>query len=73
MVSMEVMKSAIVDKEEELRNKVKVEKIIERELKIEKISTDVASIITGVRRCGKSILVFLLAQKENAAYASHGS
>ena len=34
MVSVEAIKSAIVDKEEELRNKVKTERIIERELKV---------------------------------------
>jgi len=70
MVSVEAIKSAIVDKEEELRNKVKTERIIERELKVEKISEDVASIITGVRRCGKSILAFLLTQRKNAAYVN---
>jgi predicted AAA+ superfamily ATPase len=70
MVSVEAVKSAIVDKEEELRNKVKTERIVERELKIEKISEDVASIITGVRRCGKSILAFLLTQQKNAAYVN---
>jgi len=70
MVSVEAIKSAIVDKEEELRNKVKTERIVERELKIEKISEDVASIITGVRRCGKSILAFLLTQQKNAAYVN---
>lgn len=70
MVNIEAIKSAIVDKEEELRNKVKTERIIERELKVEKISEDVASIITGVRRCGKSILAFLLTQRKNAAYVN---
>ncbi|MBO3833218.1 MAG: ATP-binding protein [Candidatus Brockarchaeota archaeon] len=70
MANIEAIKSAIVDKEEELRNKVKTERIIERELKVEKISKDVASIITGVRRCGKSILAFLLTQRKNAAYVN---
>lgn len=68
MVNIEAIKSAIVDKEEELKNKVETERIIERELKVGKISEDVASIITGVRRCGKSILAFLLTQRKNAAY-----
>ncbi|MEM1545308.1 MAG: hypothetical protein QXY40_01005 [Candidatus Methanomethylicia archaeon] len=70
MVSIEVIKSAIVDKKEELRSKVKTEHIIERELKIETLSADVSSIIMGVKRCGESILAFLLTQQENAAYVN---
>ncbi|MEM2935311.1 MAG: ATP-binding protein, partial [Candidatus Thermoplasmatota archaeon] len=70
MTNIESIKSAIVDKEEELRNKIKTENIIERELKIDKISKDIASIITGVRRCGKSILAFLLTQEKKAAYVN---
>ncbi|MEM3524772.1 MAG: ATP-binding protein, partial [Thermoplasmata archaeon] len=70
MVSTEAIKSAIVDKEEELKSKVRTEKIVERELKVEKITEDVASIITGVRRCGKSMLAFMLTQQKNAAYVN---
>ncbi len=70
MVNVNAIKSAIVDKEEELKDKVKREKIIERELDVGKISEDVANVITGVRRCGKSILAFLLTRQKNAAYVN---
>lgn len=70
MVSTEAIKSAIVDKEEELKSKARTEKIVERELKVEKITEDVANIVTGVRRCGKSMLAFMLTQQKNAAYVN---
>ncbi|MBC7091929.1 MAG: ATP-binding protein, partial [Nitrososphaeria archaeon] len=35
-----------------------------------KVCEDVANVITGVRRCGKSILAFLLTQKGKAAYVN---
>ncbi|MEM3554443.1 MAG: ATP-binding protein [Candidatus Micrarchaeaceae archaeon] len=70
MVNKEAIKSAIVDKEEELKSKMRTEKIVERELKVEKITEDVASIITGVRRCGKSMLAFMLTQQKNATYVN---
>ncbi|MCM8803548.1 MAG: ATP-binding protein [Candidatus Omnitrophica bacterium] len=63
MVNVEEIKTAIVEREEDLKNKFKTEKIIEREVQneIEKlVTTDVALIITGIRRCGKSILAFML-------------
>jgi len=69
-VSLEVMKRAIREKEDELKEKFKKEVIVERELKIRKISTDVATIITGVRRCGKSILAFSLAKDKNFGYVN---
>ena len=70
MTTIETIKRAIVDKEEELKQKVITENIIERELKIEKISRDVASIITGARRCGKSILAFLLTKNKPSVYVN---
>jgi predicted AAA+ superfamily ATPase len=70
MADIETIKRAIVDKEEDLKWKMKSEKIIERELKIDRISTDAATIITGVRRCGKSILAFLLTLNKQAAYVN---
>ena len=70
MTDIETIKRAIVDKEEDLKGKMKSEKIIERELKIDRISTDAATIITGVRRCGKSILAFLLTLNKQAAYVN---
>jgi len=70
MTDIETIKRAIVDKEEDLKGKMKSEKIIERELKIDRISTDAATIISGVRRCGKSILAFLLTLNKQAAYVN---
>jgi len=70
MTDIETIKRAIVDKEEDLKGKMKSEKIIERELKIDRISTDAATIITGVRRCGKSVLAFLLTLDKQAAYVN---
>jgi hypothetical protein len=45
VASIEAIKRAIVDKEEELKQKVSTENIIKRELKITEISTDVARIL----------------------------
>jgi hypothetical protein len=72
MVSVEEIKSAIVDREEEMVKIFSSENIVEREnLKIEKhISPGVANIITGVRRCGKSILAFQLAKKGSFGYVN---
>jgi predicted AAA+ superfamily ATPase len=72
VVHVETLKTAIEERKEELKGKISRENIIERELKIEKIHTDVASIITGVRRCGKSTLAFLLTLKKKAAYVNFG-
>ncbi len=68
MMSIEAIKVAITDTEEQLREKLRSEKIIPRELEVKNISTDVAGIITGIRRCGKSILAFLFTKNKNAAY-----
>ena len=70
MINKEVIKTAITDKEEELREKFREENIIERELTIPKLTRDVANIITGVRRCGKSIFAFLLTKDKNSAYVN---
>lgn len=70
LVSVEAIKVALTDTEEQLKEKFRREKIIDRELRIGNVSTDVAGIITGVRRCGKSILAFLLTRSKNAAYVN---
>ena len=73
MVNIEELKAAIVDREEEIKKKFKEENIIERESeKIVKkyISTDIALIITGVRRCGKSILAFMLGKDNKYGYVN---
>jgi len=70
MASTNSIKTAIIEREEEFKEKAKRENFIERELKIDTITTDVVSIITGIRRCGKSILAFLLTKDKNAAYVN---
>ncbi len=73
MANIEDIKSAIVDREEELIRKFQTEKIITREAqaKVQRlISSDTALIITGPRRCGKSILAYMLAQGKKSAYVN---
>lgn len=73
MVDIEDIKSAIIDREEELCQKFQTEKIIEREIQKQVqtlITSDIALIITGPRRCGKSILAYMLAQGKKSAYVN---
>lgn len=72
MVSVEEIKSAILDREEEMRRILGSEKVVPRENReIERhVSEGVASIITGVRRCGKSVFAFQLASSGNFGYVN---
>ena len=72
MVRTDEIVSAIVDREEEMNKLFSSERIIEREnQEIGKfVSRGVANIITGVRRCGKSILAFQLARRGSFAYVN---
>lgn len=73
MANVEEIKSAIVDREEELCKKFQTEKIIERTAQKKAqvlVSFDTALIITGPRRCGKSILAYMLAQGKKSAYVN---
>ena len=73
MVNVEEIKSAIIDREEEIRQKFEKEKIIDREVGDRTkgiVSTDVALVITGVRRCGKSILAFMLGKDGRYGYVN---
>ncbi|MGB9708012.1 MAG: ATP-binding protein [Candidatus Pacearchaeota archaeon] len=73
MINTEEIKTAIVEREEEIKQKFEREKIIEREgMEYVKrlISTDAALIITGVRRCGKSILAVMLGKGEKYGYVN---
>ncbi len=71
MALIDTIKTAIVDREEELRQKFQKEHIVEREASSSiKLSTDVALVIAGVRRCGKSILAYMLAQHHRSAYVN---
>ncbi len=71
MVNTESIKIAIIDREEELKKKFENETIILRE-GMDKIVplTDVALIITGARRTGKSICAVMLGKKEQSAYVN---
>ncbi|HIH20603.1 TPA: ATP-binding protein [Candidatus Micrarchaeota archaeon] len=63
MANLEDITRAIAEREAELREKLSAEKIIGRQhedMAKKLLSTDVALVITGVRRCGKSILAFSL-------------
>ncbi len=72
MVSIFDLKSAIAEKEAELRLKFKSENIIGRELisRVKNPRRDFATIITGPRRSGKSIFAFQLAKNENFGYVN---
>ncbi len=73
MAKIEEIKSAIVDREDEILQKFEKENLIGREHfeEVQKaVSTDVALIITGVRRCGKSIFAFMLGKQKKYAYVN---
>lgn len=73
MVNLQEIKTAIADREEEITQKWTTENIIERELyKKAKslLSHDTALVITGVRRCGKSMFAFMLGKENNCAYVN---
>jgi len=73
MAHIEEIKTAIVEREEEIKQKFEMERIIERDKtdKVKKLlSTDVALIITGARRCGKSIFAFMLGRDEKFGYVN---
>ncbi len=65
------LKQVIIDQKDELKNLVEREKIIDREfLTIYKrnISSDIIKVITGIRRCGKSIFSYQLLKDKDFAY-----
>ncbi len=73
MAPIEDLKSAIMDREEELKKKFQTEKIIPREVQVQfkrLITSDAALIITGPRRCGKSILAYMILQEEKIGYVN---
>ncbi len=73
MPTVEEIKTAIIDREADLAGKFQKELIVPRELTSHAesmLSTDVALVITGPRRCGKSILAFMLGQGKKSAYVS---
>lgn len=72
-MGIEEIKVAIVEREESMLRKFREEKIVDREnLDVVKrrIGRDVANIIVGVRRCGKSIFAFQLSRGEKFGYVN---
>jgi uncharacterized protein len=71
MALIDSIKTAIVDREEELKQKFKQEHIIPRDITIDvSVHTDAALVITGIRRCGKSILAYMLSKDHKSAYVN---
>ena len=71
MALIDTIKTAIIDREEELKQKFQNEYIVEREAASSiTLSTDAALVITGIRRCGKSILAYMLAQNHRSVYVN---
>jgi len=65
------LKQVIIDQKDELRDLIKREKIIDREFlnKYKKhISADIIKVITGIRRCGKSVFSYQLLKDKDFAY-----
>ncbi len=69
MATLDVIREAIADAEEDSK-RVLSGNIIKRELEIEEsmLSHGVAGVITGVRRCGKSVFARLVLQGKNYGY-----
>jgi len=73
MPSVEEIKNAIVDREQDLQRIFTNEKIIPREIfpnAKTKVSKDAALVITGPRRCGKSTLAYALGRGKAYAYVN---
>ncbi len=65
------LKQVIIDQKDELKDLIKREKIIDREFLIQyrkHINSDIIKVITGIRRCGKSILSYQLLRDKDFAY-----
>jgi len=70
MISVNEIKVVMKEQEERMLRTLQEEKIIERDLVIGRnaIARGAANIITGPRRCGKSVFAFQLAKKEKFGY-----
>lgn len=70
MISSSEIQGIIKEQEAKMQNLFKNERIVERELSIpdRQITLGIANIITGPRRCGKSVLALLLAKKRKFGY-----
>lgn len=71
MALVDTLKTAIADREEELQQKFRQEHIINREAAWDiSPKTDAALVITGIRRCGKSIMAYMLSREVKSAYVN---
>ncbi|MBI5391272.1 ATP-binding protein [Candidatus Woesearchaeota archaeon] len=71
MAALDSIKSAIADREDELEQKFRQEHIIGREAASNiQLHTDTALVVTGIRRCGKSILAYMLSKGQKSAYVN---
>ncbi|MEM5832527.1 MAG: ATP-binding protein, partial [Candidatus Aenigmatarchaeota archaeon] len=72
-MGIEEIKMAIIEREESMLKKFEEENIIIREnleFVKNKIKKDIANIIIGIRRCGKSIFAFQLSKEEKFGYVN---
>ena len=69
MVSVDTLKAVMMDQEQDLKTQL-AGNIIKREFSIDeiKLSNGVAGIVTGIRRCGKSVLAQLSFSGEDFGY-----
>ena len=73
MVSIDAIKSAIVDREEDMKNRLRMENVVRRECMDEVknlVGRDYALIITGPRRCGKSFLAWMINEGGKYGYVN---
>jgi len=73
MVSIDAIKSAIVDREEDMKNRLRMENVVRRECMDEVknlVGRDYALIITGPRRCGKSFLAWMMNEGGKYGYVN---
>lgn len=65
------LKQVVIDQKDELKELVKRENIIDREFLStykKSISSDIIKVITGIRRCGKSVFSYQLLRDKDFAY-----
>lgn len=73
-IDLNTIKTTILDREQEIKKQLTEQNIIPRTIELEKIknlvSSDLVTIITGVRRCGKSTLAIALCMPDNFGYVN---
>src|SRR3989344_3745334 len=72
-MNKEIIKQAIIDQKEELGKDYRESNIIEREFYKEYqkyLGSMQVKVVTGIRRCGKSVLAYQLLKEKNFAYVN---